>query len=314
MKRSVEFELSRVDLNLLVSLKVLLKERNVSRAAEQLFVSQSAMSRTLAKLRTMFADDLFIRTSSGISPTPKAIELELLIAPLLSDLHHLIVPKEFDPSDSEITFNLSVPTYIASFLMPRLATDIMKVAPKVSITESNIKSNPFPLLDAGEIDFTMHYTRESSHKYFSEHIGSIYPILYARKGHPLFDGDAPKMVQLLNYPFISMNVEENQLNAFSSPIQKLLELSDTFKKPALRSSQTQILLEVAQSTDALLFGSNLHLNHFQMSSQLHPVYSFEQQTELYVDLFLIQHKRNRENDAYKWFRTLMLSHLQAVLN
>ncbi|MFT5807673.1 MAG: DNA-binding transcriptional LysR family regulator [Moritella dasanensis] len=101
MKNCIEFELSRIDLNLIVSLNVLLKERNVSRAAEQMCVSQSAMSRTLAKLRDMFDDELFIRTSNGISPTPKASELELLITPLLNDLHRLLIPKEFDPFESD---------------------------------------------------------------------------------------------------------------------------------------------------------------------------------------------------------------------
>ncbi|MDX2320779.1 MAG: LysR family transcriptional regulator [Moritella sp.] len=314
MKSSIEFELSRIDLNLIVSLNVLLKERNVSRAAEQMCVSQSAMSRTLAKLRDMFKDELFIRTSNGISPTPKASELELLITPLLNDLHRLLIPKEFDPFESDATFNLSVPTYISSFLMPRLISEVMKVAPTVSVTEANVKSNPFPQLDAGELDFAMHYTRESNQKYFSEHLGSIYPILYARKGHPLFDCDVTTIDVLLAYPFISMNVEESQANAFTSPIHKLLELSQKFKKPALRSSQTQILLEVAGSSDALLFGSNLHVDYFASSSQLFPIYSFEHDVEYHIDLFLIQHQRNRENGAHKWFKTLMLSQLKAVLS
>ncbi|GIC77557.1 LysR family transcriptional regulator [Moritella sp. F3] len=313
MKNSIEFELSRIDLNLIVSLNVLLKERNVSRAAEQMCVSQSAMSRTLAKLRDMFNDELFIRTSNGISPTPKASELELLITPLLSDLHRLLIPKEFDPFESEAAFNLSVPTYISSFLMPCLIGEVMKVAPTVSVTEANVKSNPFPLLDAGELDFAMHYAQESHPKYFSEHLGHIYPIVYARKEHPLFDGEVITIESLLSYPFISMNVEESQSNAFTSPIHKLLELSQKFKKPVLRSSQTQILLDVAGSSDALLFGSNLHVDYFQSSSQLLPIYSFENEAEYHIDLFLIQHERNRNNSTHKWFKSLMLNQLRELL-
>jgi DNA-binding transcriptional LysR family regulator len=313
MKKSIEFELSRIDLNLIVTLNVLLKERNVSRAAEQMCVSQSAMSRTLAKLRDMFNDELFIRTSNGISPTPKASELELLITPLLNDLHRLLIAKEFDPFESDAQFNLSVPTYISSFLMPCLIGEIMQVAPTVSVTETNVKSNPFPQLDAGDLDFAMHYARESNPKYFSEHLGSIYPIMYARKDHPLFDGGVTTMASLLSYPFISMNVEESQANAFTSPIHKLLELSQKFKKPVLRSSQTQILLDVAGTSDALLFGSNLHVDYFKSSSQLLPIYSFEKEVEYHIDLFLIQHERNRNNSAHKWFKSLMLSQLRLLL-
>ncbi|MDG2393409.1 MAG: LysR family transcriptional regulator, partial [Thalassotalea sp.] len=71
----VEQKLSRIDLNLLIALSVLLKEQNVSRAAELLFLSQSAMSRTLQRLREVFDDQLFIRASKGITPTVKALEI-----------------------------------------------------------------------------------------------------------------------------------------------------------------------------------------------------------------------------------------------
>ncbi len=72
----LEQKLARIDLNLLISLSVLLKEKNVSRAAERLYLSQSAMSRTLQRLRDLFEDPLFHRTSSGIIPTEKAQAIE----------------------------------------------------------------------------------------------------------------------------------------------------------------------------------------------------------------------------------------------
>ena len=67
-------ELSRIDLNLLISLQVLLEEQNVSRAAERLFITQPAMSKTLARLREVFDDALFTRSSHGMRPTPRAPE------------------------------------------------------------------------------------------------------------------------------------------------------------------------------------------------------------------------------------------------
>ena len=79
----LEQKLARVDLNLLVSLSVLLKEKNVSRAAERLYLSQSAMSRTLQRLRELFDDPLFHRTASGIIPTEKAHSIEALLLSLI---------------------------------------------------------------------------------------------------------------------------------------------------------------------------------------------------------------------------------------
>ncbi len=65
-------QLLRIDLNLLVALQVLLEERNVTRAAERLSVSQPALSKTLQKLRETFDDELFTRTAHGLIPTPRA--------------------------------------------------------------------------------------------------------------------------------------------------------------------------------------------------------------------------------------------------
>ena len=58
--------LSRIDLNLLVAMQVLLEERNVTRAAERMFVTQPAMSKTLLRLRTAFDDPLFTRSGRGL--------------------------------------------------------------------------------------------------------------------------------------------------------------------------------------------------------------------------------------------------------
>lgn len=72
--------LARIDLNLLVALQVLLEERNVSKAAERLFITQSAMSKTLGRLRELFDDPLFTRSSHGMVPTPRALDIQKKLA------------------------------------------------------------------------------------------------------------------------------------------------------------------------------------------------------------------------------------------
>ena len=85
-------DLSKIDLNLLISLQVLLEERSVSRAAERLFITQPAMSKTLARLRAVFDDDLFTRSSHGMQPTPRALELSAGLSAIIGDIrrrdHH----------------------------------------------------------------------------------------------------------------------------------------------------------------------------------------------------------------------------------
>ena len=67
--------INRVDLNLLVYLDALLRERNVTQAANQLNLSQPAMSNGLRRLRDLFDDPLLVRTSDGMTPTERALEL-----------------------------------------------------------------------------------------------------------------------------------------------------------------------------------------------------------------------------------------------
>ena len=76
--------LERVDLNLLIYLDVLLREKNVTRAAEQLGVTQPAMSNILRRLRNLFNDPLLIRSSEGMTPTERALELQPRIRDALS--------------------------------------------------------------------------------------------------------------------------------------------------------------------------------------------------------------------------------------
>jgi|GEM_PF-1212950 len=83
-------EFNKVDLNLLIALQVLSEEKSVSRAAERLFITQPAMSKTLTRLRTLFDDALFTRSSRGMQPTPRAVELAAGLSEILGDISHLL--------------------------------------------------------------------------------------------------------------------------------------------------------------------------------------------------------------------------------
>src|SRR5210317_927284 len=89
--------LARTDLNLLVALEALLEERNVSRAAERLYITQSAMSKTLGRLRELFDDPLFIRKAGEMVPTPRALQLAEHLPALLLAVQAMIRPVEFNP-------------------------------------------------------------------------------------------------------------------------------------------------------------------------------------------------------------------------
>ena len=91
--------ISKIDLNLLVYLDVLLREQNVTRAAEELGISQPAMSNSLRRLRDLFDDPVLVRTSEGMTPTERALELKPLVRDVLAAAELAVLPKTvFDPS------------------------------------------------------------------------------------------------------------------------------------------------------------------------------------------------------------------------
>ena len=124
--------LERVDLNLLTHLDVLLREKNVTRAAEQLGVTQPAMSNILRRLRVLFNDPLLIRSSEGMTATERALELQPRIREVLSDLGQILEPRtEFRPLSSARVFRIMASDYAEATLIPALVKAMRAEAPNV---------------------------------------------------------------------------------------------------------------------------------------------------------------------------------------
>ena len=124
----------RFDLNLLPVLDALLTERNVTRAGERVFLSQSAMSGALAKLRVLFNDPLLVREGRTFALTPRAEELTRELRGLLPRLEQLATPSPvFDPATAEHSFTIQMSDHSAMVLMPEIVRRVRAAAPHVSI-------------------------------------------------------------------------------------------------------------------------------------------------------------------------------------
>ncbi|MFC4160670.1 LysR family transcriptional regulator [Chitinimonas lacunae] len=148
-----EIDFRRVDLNLLVTLLVLLRERSVSRAAEKLYLGQPAVSAALGRLRELFDDPLLVRTAQGMVPTVKALELEAALKPAVASLQSVLFePTVFDPGKAERTFVLGMPDWVEIWLMPLLFKRLQQLAPGLRIAVKT--SDPMrvhDMLDQDEI-------------------------------------------------------------------------------------------------------------------------------------------------------------------
>ncbi|WP_116522378.1 LysR substrate-binding domain-containing protein [Achromobacter insuavis] len=125
--------LRAIDLNLLVVLDALLHERNLTRAAARLPMSQPAMSHALARLRALLGDPLFHRTRGGLRPTPHALALEAPLRDVLAQVRRLLAGAVFEPAASRRAFRLAMSDYGASVLLPPLMRRLRRDAPGIDL-------------------------------------------------------------------------------------------------------------------------------------------------------------------------------------
>ena len=147
---------NRLDLNLLVVLDALLRERSVTRAARELHLSQPAMSASLARLRVFFNDEILVQQGKRMLPTAHAQNLAPLVAQALADIEMRIMGAAiFDPATSQRNFRLCASDYVTVVLLQPLLAELEQSAPGVRIEIMAPTPEALPQLERGEIDFLL---------------------------------------------------------------------------------------------------------------------------------------------------------------
>lgn len=147
----------KLDLRLLGCLDALITERNVTRAASRVHLSQPAMSSALKQLREVFRDPLLTRTQRGMVPTPRGIELAQSARAVLQDVKAMTsVTRPFEPAKSQRTFRIAMTDYTEFVLLPQLVRRLRIEAPgvNVAVTPHDGRTHVDELAD-GEIDLAI---------------------------------------------------------------------------------------------------------------------------------------------------------------
>lgn len=146
-----------LDLNLVSVFDALLRERNVTLAADSIGLSQSAMSHALKRLRTYFNDPLFVRTANGMTPTPRALELGDTVLSIVELVRDQLVPRAgFDPLKSDRTFGLCLTDMGELVFLPPIMKLISRLAPgcrikTIQVPQKEVKG----VLESGEVDLVI---------------------------------------------------------------------------------------------------------------------------------------------------------------
>jgi DNA-binding transcriptional LysR family regulator len=292
-------ELSKIDLNLLISLQVLIDERNVSRAAERLHITQPAMSKTLSRLRGVFNDPLFTRSSHGMLPTPRAIELVDGLSLILTDINQLISPSEFNPQAYSGEITLALSEYIGVALLPPLIQKLRVLAPRLTIRTITRVENQLEQLSLGNLDFAIHIEQaQYGSEYRVETIASNPPAILVRSSHPLSQGEVT-WERLANYPVIRLYISDlDQID--------MVRTSDTFNRVrnpdqgCLETSHLLTSLEVLRTTDYFMPGPAYILQNTEATGGITalPLPTGEDYS---MDYVLVSHHRIDSSPVHQWF-------------
>jgi DNA-binding transcriptional LysR family regulator len=181
-----------IDLNLLIVFQQVFKERQVSAAAAALGLSQPAVSSALNRLRRTLGDELFVRTTRGMLPTPFAESLKEGISGSLTTISEALhQQRAFDPLTSRRNFTISLADIGEVYLLPRYMAALSRVAPHVTITSVRHAVSSLPEdMASGKIDLAVGALPGFTGNFFQRQLFPQRYVCLFRKGHPL---DKPRI-------------------------------------------------------------------------------------------------------------------------
>jgi DNA-binding transcriptional LysR family regulator len=293
-----------IDLNLLAAFDALMQERNVTRAAARLGVSQPAMSAALSRLRLLFGDQLFLRGAEGLLPTPKARDIAEPISQALRQIEATLVSKpKFIAANASQTFTLGLSDYPAFVLLPLLIKALEKQAPKASISVHAFtdRDQAVDLLDAGTIDAAVGVPpTQTENRILTQPILRDEFVTVVRRDSPAARRGM-NMKAFLSLPHVLVSPEGDRHGLVDQALAQLgkrrtlaVTLPQMFAVPAL----------IAETNMIATIMKRVALN----SSARRKLVLFPPPVSLQEVVFdLIWHRRNDAHSAQQWFRSLIAS-------
>lgn len=171
------------DLSFLLSLQILIQERNITKAAREMFLSQPAMSRLFGRLREMFGDELLVRTGREYQPTRRALQLYAQLQELLPRLEELLRVTEFRPAEATDLFRITMTDNVMGFLSSKLVEISSRIAPGVQFQISAWDEEAFRCIEINQLDLALGIA-DAPRSLRREPLFREQFVCLLRKGHP----------------------------------------------------------------------------------------------------------------------------------
>ena len=208
--------LNKIDLNLFAVFDAIYTAGSLTKAAEILCITQPAVSNSLARLRQLTNDQLFVRAGHKMAPTPIAQNMIVPARQALKLLHTCVQERQtFDPTLSEKVFNFASHDILEASIMPRLVIRLQEVAPNLALTNFDMAGDQVvAAMASGTLDFYAGATAISDPQVRKEIIARDKLVVVAKKEHPkLVDGlDLTAFLSLGHVTVATQKYEKNQVD------------------------------------------------------------------------------------------------------
>ena len=287
------------NLNLLTVFAALWRERNVTKAAKAIGMTQPALSRALARLRVEFGDPLFVRVARGVSPTDRAAEIAESVIESLESLEHAYSSKSaFDPKTVQKVITIATNDYFEVVAASRLIPKLIAEAPGVTINFRTVfGAIPKEAMEKGEVDLVISGIYEQLPEGFYHQALLTDPYRSAvRKDHPLAS------INLNNFADLS--------HVLVTPKGDLGGIVDIALAKAKKKRRISVGLPnflsagwMVAHTDLILSAPGLIIENLKLFI---PLRDFPTPVPLpHLELFQVWHARTHHDPIYKWLRQLI---------
>ena len=290
--------LKETDLNLFIAFDVIYTEKNLTKAGQVLGITQPAVSNALSRLRELFGDELFIRTSKGMIPTPVANQIIKDVRSALSLIQNTISETEkFDPSIAEMTFKISIGDSSEYRLLPLLIKELAEIAPKIKVETYLTPRKDAPReLASGTIDFSIDPPVHSDPHLRHEKIYEEDYVMIVRKDHPILNLKEITIEDYLKLSHIHISNRKTGLGHVDMALYRLGLSRDI----SLRAQHFLVAPYIVEQSDLAItttkgFAVDRDLAWRELPFEIEPLI-----------LHLYWHEAKDSDPSTKWMKDLML--------
>jgi DNA-binding transcriptional LysR family regulator len=294
--------IANFDLNLLRVFDALMTERNVTRAAQIVFLSQPAVSHALSRLRNELGDPLFVRAGRTMMPTEKAISLHAAVRTVLDQLTAALGESRFDAKTSTAIFRVGT-LDVGDFIFAPLFARLMKDAPHVRFVIQTFDDANYPSqLASGELDFVITMAVARGPGIHAKRLGTYPLVAVARNGHELTRGRVTPR-RFMELPRLAIMARADRLDSQADRLLGEARIGGkvVYATPHHAAAPVLLmnsdLLMVTTEILAKIMCAQFPLTIVQLPVQLPPVESH-----------MIWHERTHHDSAQQWLRGEIVQH------